>query len=78
MLHRNRFTSQLSGVKFNGISTEDAAKIMMQWKAADKQAKRPADDGSPPIIQEHEFLEIPQRIEYLDNWGKSKYQTNWS
>ena len=71
MMHRNRFTSQLSGVRFKGISTEKAAGILMQWKQSEKQPRKNVDDGSPPVVKEHEFLEIPNKIEYLDNWGKS-------
>ena len=73
MSHRNRFTSQLSGVKFNGITTEQAAGILMQWKQTEVKPNN-SDNESKPKIREHHHLEIPKKIVYLDNWGEySKY-----
>ena len=68
---RNRFVSQLSGVQFNGISTEEAAEIMMQWKQVERRQIKPNADNEMPETREHEFIEIPRKVEYLDTWGKS-------
>ena len=67
---RNRFISQLSGVQFSGISTEEAAEVMMQWNQVDKRQLKPNADNEKPQTKEHEFLEIPRKVEYLDTWGK--------
>ena len=67
---RNPVISQLSGVQFNGISTEEAADIIMNWTHNGQRSTKPNQDGEPPKIQEHEFLEIPRKIHYLDNWGE--------
>ena len=74
---RNRFVSQLTGVKFQGISTDTAAEILMQWKHADKKLNGPASETTGEKLPEHEFLEIPKQIIYLDNWGKFNQNYSW-
>ena len=75
MSSRNRFISQLAGVQFNGISNEEAAEVLMQWKQAERRLHTTTSDvGARGWLPEQDFLEIPKKIQYFDAWGKINHK----
>ena len=73
MSNRNRFVNQLTGMEFNGISNERAAEILQQWGEVDRHKFNTNHAvGVFGELPEKDKLEIPKKILYLENWGKSK------
>ena len=71
MSNRNQYITHLAGIVFNGTTTEDAAATIMQWKKVDRHLSTPnGRDKKINQLPEHEKLEIPAKINYLDSYGK--------
>ena len=74
MSNRNQFIAQLSGTEFNGLTKEQAAEILHQWKLVSREKMTQNHlVGAFGKLPEKMNLEIPKKILYLESWGKLTY-----